>query len=80
MDTLWTKSATKPGLYEGKDRSTGKLKWTASPVDLAFGSSSELRAISEVYAAADGREQFIQDFANAWTKVMNLDRFDLKAK
>lgn len=80
MDTLWTKSATKPGLYEGKDRSTGKLKWTASPVDLAFGSSSELRAIAEVYAAADGREQFVQDFANAWTKVMNLDRFDLKAK
>ena len=80
MDTLWTKSATQPGLYEGKDRSTGKLKWTASPVDLAFGSSSELRAIAEVYAAADGREQFIQDFANAWTKVMNLDRFDLKAK
>lgn len=80
MDTLWTKSATKQGLYEGKDRSTGKLKWTASPVDLAFGSSSELRAIAEVYAAADGREQFVQDFANAWTKVMNLDRFDLKAK
>jgi len=80
MDTLWTKSATNLGLYEGKDRSTGKLKWTASPVDLAFGSSSELRAIAEVYAAADGREQFIQDFANAWTKVMNLDRFDLKAK
>lgn len=80
MDTLWSKSTTKPSLYEGKDRTTGRLKWTASPVDLAFGSSSELRAIAEVYAAADGHEQFVQDFASAWTKVMNLDRFDLKAK
>ena len=80
MDTLWSKSATKPSLYEGKDRTTGRLKWTASPVDLAFGSSSELRAIAEVYAAADGHEQFVQDFASAWTKVMNLDRFDLKTK
>lgn len=78
MDTQWSKSATSEGVYEGKDRTTGKLKWTASPVDLAFGSSSELRAIAEVYASADGREQFIQDFAKAWTKVMNLDRFDLK--
>jgi len=77
MDTQWSKSATSEGVYEGKDRTTGKLKWTASPVDLAFGSSSELRAIAEVYASADGREQFIQDFAKAWTKVMNLDRFDL---
>lgn len=78
MDTQWSKSATSEGVYEGKERTTGKLKWTASPVDLAFGSSSELRAISEVYASVDGREQFIQDFGKAWTKVMNLDRFDLK--
>jgi len=77
MDTQWVKSSSSEGVYEGKDRATGKLKWTASPVDLAFGSSSELRAIAEVYASADGREQFIQDFAKAWTKVMNLDRFDL---
>ncbi|MES2719725.1 MAG: catalase/peroxidase HPI [Pseudomonadota bacterium] len=78
MDTQWIKSSASEGVYEGKDRLTGKLKWTASPVDLAFGSSSELRAIAEVYASADGREQFIRDFAKAWTKVMNLDRFDLK--
>ncbi len=77
MDTQWSKSAASEGVYEGKDRSTGKLKWTASPVDLAFGSSSELRAIAEVYASEDGRDQFIQDFGKAWTKVMNLDRFDL---
>ena len=78
MDTQWVKSSANEGVYEGKDRSTGKLKWMASPVDLAFGSSSELRAIAEVYASVDGRKQFIQDFAKAWTKVMNLDRFDLK--
>ena len=57
------------------DRATGKVKWTATPVDLMFGSSAELRAVAEVYAAADGKDLFVQDFAKAWAKVMNLDRF-----
>jgi len=77
MSTKWTKSAKDVGIYEGHDRTTGQLKWTATPVDLAFGSSSELRAIAEVYAANDGKEKFVNDFVNAWTKVMTLDRFDL---
>ncbi len=75
MSTKWSKSATAEGLYEGADRATGKVKWTATPADLIFGSNSELRAISEVYAANDGRDKFVADFAKAWTKVMNLDRF-----
>ncbi|RVU05431.1 catalase/peroxidase HPI [Novosphingobium umbonatum] len=74
MDTVWKKSATE-GLYEGADRATGKVKWTATPVDLVFGSNSELRAVAEVYAMQDGAEKFTADFAKAWTKVMNLDRF-----
>ncbi len=65
-----------PGVYEGVDRSTGKRKWTATPVDLIFGSHSELRALAEVYAAEDGKEKFVNDFVAAWTKVMTLDRFD----
>ncbi len=77
MSTQWSKSSTE-GLYEGKDRATGKVKWTATPVDLAFGSNSELRALSEFYAASDGKDKFVQDFVKAWTKVMNLDRFDLR--
>jgi catalase/peroxidase HPI len=77
MNTEWKKSAKDEGLYEGFDRQSGKLQWTASPVDLVFGSNSELRAVSEVYAADDGQEKFVQDFAKAWSKVMNLDRFDL---
>ena len=76
MSTEWSKSATE-GLYEGRDRSTGDVKWTATPVDLIFGSHSELRAIAEVYAAEDGREKFVRDFVEAWTKVMKLDRFDI---
>lgn len=76
MSTAWSKSKTE-GLYEGRDRKTGALKWTATPVDLVFGSNSELRAVAEVYAANDGREKFIRDFVAAWTKVMNADRFDL---
>jgi catalase-peroxidase len=75
MSTKWTKSASAEGVYEGIDRETGKLKWTASPVDLIFGSNSELRAVAEVYAAEDAREKFVKDFVAAWTKVMNLDRF-----
>jgi catalase-peroxidase len=77
MSTTWKKSASAEGLYNGVDRKTGQTKWSATPVDLVFGSNSELRAVAEVYAADDGREKFVQDFAKAWTKVMNLDRFDL---
>ena len=77
MSTKWSKSSTSEGIYEGLDRTTGKVKWTATPVDLAFGSNSELRALSEFYAATDGKEKFVQDFAKAWAKVMTLDRFDL---
>jgi catalase-peroxidase len=63
--------------YEGRDRATGKLKWTATAVDLVFGSNSQLRAISEVYACDDSKEKFLRDFVAAWDKVMTLDRFDL---
>jgi catalase-peroxidase len=77
MSTKWVKS-DKEGIYEGRDRKTNKLKWTATPVDLAFGSSAELRAIGEVYAANDGRRKFVRDFAKAWAKVMRLDRFDIR--
>jgi catalase-peroxidase len=76
MSTKWSKSAQQDGLYEGYDRKTGKLKWTATPVDLMFGSHAELRAVAEVYAANDAKEKFVQDFIHAWNKVMNLDRFD----
>ncbi len=75
MSTRWEKSPQSDGVYQGLDRSTGKLKWTASPVDLVFGSNSELRAVAEVYAADDGRDRFVRDFVAAWTKVMTLDRF-----
>lgn len=74
MSTKWQKSKTE-GLYEGVDRKTGAAKWTATPVDLIFGSHSELRAIAEVYAAADGQKKFMNDFVAAWNKVMTLDRF-----
>jgi catalase-peroxidase len=77
MSTTWSKSSTSEGVYEGLDRATGKVKWTATPVDLVFGSNSELRAVSEFYAAVDGKEKFVKDFVKAWAKVMNLDRFDL---
>lgn len=75
MSTKWTKSEDSEGLYKGMDRKTGKLKWTATPVDLIFGSHSELRAVAEVYAANDGKRKFLNDFVDAWTKVMRLDRF-----
>jgi catalase-peroxidase len=78
MGTKWEKSATKEGIYDGKDRKSGAVKWTATPVDLIFGSNSELRAIAEVYAESDGQQRFVNDFVNSWVKVMNLDRFDLK--
>jgi catalase-peroxidase len=73
--TKWNKKSE--GVYEGVDRQSGKAKWTATPVDLVFGSNSELRAVAEVYASADGQEKFVRDFVRAWAKVMNLDRFDL---
>jgi catalase-peroxidase len=76
MSTKWSKSSEAEGVYEGRDRNTGELKWTATPVDLIFGSNSELRAVAEVYASTDGQQLFVQDFVDAWTKVMNLDRFD----
>ena len=74
MSTTWSKSAKEDGLYEGRDRENGSLKWTATPVDLVFGSNSELRAVAEVYASNDAKAKFNQDFVRAWTKVMNLDR------
>ncbi len=78
MSTVWSKSAATEGVYEGRDRATGQIKWTATPVDLIFGSNSELRAVAEVYASADGERKLIDDFIAAWVKVMRLDRFDLK--
>ncbi len=65
------------GIYEGHDLATGEVKWTGTPVDLIFGSNSELRAVAEFYAQDDSQDQFVQDFVDAWTKVMTLDRFDL---
>jgi catalase-peroxidase len=80
MGTEWKPAAGAEGVYEGRDRKTGKLKWTGTRVDLVFGSDSRLRAIAEVYASADAKQKFAEDFAAAWTKVMNLDRFDLAQK
>jgi catalase-peroxidase len=77
MSTVWTQSSSSAGIYEGRDRDTGALKWTATPVDLIFGSNTELRAVAEVYATDEGEEKFVQDFVAAWTKVMELDRFDI---
>jgi catalase-peroxidase len=78
MGTEWTASSTTEGLFEGIDRATGEVKWTATRVDLIFGSNSQLRAIAEVYASSDSKEAFVKDFIAAWNKVMNLDRFDLR--
>ena len=77
MRTKWQKSATSEGVLEGRDRATGELKWTGTTVDLVFGSNSQLRALAEVYACGDSQSAFVRDFVAAWTKVMNLDRFDL---
>ncbi len=77
MNTKWQKSATVPGVLEGTDRATGAPKWKGTVVDLVFGSNSQLRAVAEVYATNDSKEKFAKDFVAAWTKVMNLDRFDL---
>jgi len=75
--TTWKATSAAQDVFEGHDRTTGELKWTATRVDLVFGSNSELRALAEVYGCADGQEKFVQDFVAAWNKVMNLDRFDL---
>ena len=77
MDTTWQKSGTSPGVLEGRDRATGGLKWTGTVVDLVFGSNAQLRALAEVYASGDAQEVFVRDFVSAWSKVMELDRFDL---
>jgi len=77
MSTQWSKSSISEGVYEGRDRATGMVNWTATPFDLIFGSNSELRAVAEVYASNDGKEKFVRDFVDAWTRVMTLDRFDL---
>jgi catalase-peroxidase len=77
MRTSWNKSAASGDVLEGRDRKTGAIKWTGSVVDLIFGSNSQLRAIAEVYAASDAEPMFVRDFVAAWTKVMNLDRYDL---
>jgi catalase-peroxidase len=77
MRTQWQPSASAEGVYEGRDHKTNELKWTGTRVDLIFGSHSQLRALAEVYACADSKEKFVKDFVAAWTKVMNLDRFDL---
>ncbi len=77
MGTEWRSASDDNDIFEGRDRKTGKVKWTATRVDLIFGSNSQLRAISEVYASADAQKKFIDDFVAAWTKVTNLDRFDL---
>jgi len=77
MDTEWQASSTSEGVFEGRNRGTGELKWTGTRVDLVFGSNSELRALAEVYACDDSQQKFVSDFVAAWNKVMNLDRFDL---
>jgi catalase-peroxidase len=77
MNTKWQRSEKSEGVLEGRDRKTGDLKWTATVVDLVFGSNSQLRAVSEVYASTDAAEDFVKDFVKVWSKVMNLDRYDL---
>ena len=77
MRTVWKATTEDGDVFEGTDRATGELKWTATRVDLIFGSNSQLRALAEVYACKDSQEKFLHDFVAVWNKVMNLDRFDL---
>jgi catalase-peroxidase len=77
INTKWQASSTSEGVFEGRDRSTGEVKWTGTRVDLVFGSNSQLRAVAEAYACEDSKEAFARDFAATWGKVMNLDRFDV---
>jgi catalase-peroxidase len=79
MGTTWT-ATSEEDVYEGRDRATGERRWTATRVDLVFGSSSQLRALAEVYACADGEQKLVRDFVAAWDKVMNLDRYDLAVR
>ena len=78
MGTQWKSSETAENVYEGRDRASGEVKWTATPNDLVFGSNSVLRALAEVYAQEDNKGRFVEDFVAAWVKVMNNDRFDLR--
>jgi catalase-peroxidase len=78
MNIEWKANSETQEEFEGRDRATGKVIWTATRADLIFGSNSELRALAEVYASNDAKEKFVKDFVLAWSKVMNLDRFDLK--
>jgi catalase-peroxidase len=80
MDTVWAKAAGQDGIYEGKKRNSSEVKWTATAVDLIFGAHSQLRALAEVYAMGDAKAKFVKDFVKAWTKVMNADRFEIKAE
>jgi catalase-peroxidase len=77
MSTTWKATSEDDGVFEDRDRATGELKWTATRVDLIFGSNSQLRALAEVYGSLDAEKKFVHDFIAAWSKVMNLDRFDL---
>jgi catalase-peroxidase len=77
MGTEWKPVSKDADVFEGRDRKTGQVRWTGTRVDLIFGSNSQLRALAEVYASADGQVKFVEDFVSAWTKVMSLDRFDL---
>ena len=77
MGTQWSRSKTEPGVFEGRCRVKGDVRWTATIADLVFGSNSQLRALAEVYAGSDGQPKFVRDFVRAWTKVMEADRFDL---
>jgi catalase-peroxidase len=77
MGTAWKATSEEKEIYEGRDRATGKVKWTGTRADLVFGSNSQLRAIAEVYAQDDAKEKFVSDFVAAWDKVMNADRFEL---
>uniref|UniRef100_E6QND6 Peroxidase/catalase (Catalase-peroxidase) KatG n=1 Tax=mine drainage metagenome TaxID=410659 RepID=E6QND6_9ZZZZ len=77
MGTEWKAVSDAKDVFEGRDRKTGELKWTGTRVDLVFGSNSQLRALAEVYASSDAQQKFVHDFVAAWSKVMNLDRFDL---
>jgi len=77
MSTEWRPVDGEEGVYEGRDRQTGQVRWSGTRADLVFGSSSQLRALAEVYGSADAKEKFVRDFVAAWDKVMNLDRFDL---
>jgi len=77
MGTIWKPTAEDKDVFEGRDRKSGELKWTGTRVDLIFGSNSQLRAVAEVYGCEDSKEKFLHDFVAAWSKIMNLDRFDL---